>query len=226
MQEEVLARLAPGQRPGAWKVSAPRAGEDPLASPVPPGGVHRSPSRIVPGPCAVLGIEAEIAFRFVEAPHPARVDRESLCAIAEALVLIELCATRLAHFDSAPALCRLADFQSHEAFVVGGGVRDWRVVDFNQLEVTLRVDGNVVAKARGSHPTGDLPAMLAWAVGHCARRAMPLAAGDVVTTGSWTGMTKLAPGSEAIAAFAGIGEARLLLASRPTPRADAPGGGA
>jgi 2-keto-4-pentenoate hydratase/2-oxohepta-3-ene-1,7-dioic acid hydratase in catechol pathway len=40
---------------------------------------------------------------------------------------------------------------------------------------------------------------------------MPLAAGDIVTTGTWTGLTSIAAGDEALARFEGIGESRLRL---------------
>jgi 2-keto-4-pentenoate hydratase len=211
VQEDVLRRLAPAQRPTAWKVSPPPPGKEPLASPVPRAGIHDSPARLARDARTILGVEAEIAFRFLAAPDAARESIANLSVITEALVLIELCATRLENCAAAPPLCRLADFQSHAAFVFGSGVSGWRAIDFSRQEVTLRVNGRVAAQARGSHPTGDLAGMLAWAVGHCARRGMPLATGDVVTMGSWTGMTALAPGGEAIATFEGIGEACLTL---------------
>jgi 2-keto-4-pentenoate hydratase/2-oxohepta-3-ene-1,7-dioic acid hydratase (catechol pathway) len=40
---------------------------------------------------------------------------------------------------------------------------------------------------------------------------MPLAAGDIVTTGTWTGLTAVRPVEEMAAVFPGIGEARLRL---------------
>jgi 2-keto-4-pentenoate hydratase len=53
--------------------------------------------------------------------------------------------------------------------------------------------------------------MVEWAAKHCSARGMPLAAGDVVTTGTWTGMTPVSPGDDVVARFDGIGEARLRL---------------
>lgn len=210
VQQEVLAALAKELRPTAWKVSPPRAGAAPLASPVPPQGVFASPAVIRPPESGLLGIECEIAFRFLSTPAQG-AGREELARITEAVVLIELCATRFADFDTAPPLARLADFQSHAAFVVGTGIRDWSGLDFAAQPVSLYVHGRSVMETYGSHPTRDLAAMLAWGVDHCAARGMPLQAGDVVTTGSWTGVTPLHPGEEAVARFAGIGEARLAL---------------
>jgi 2-keto-4-pentenoate hydratase len=213
VQEAVLRRLAPGKRPTAWKVSPARDGSDPLASPVPLSGVHADSATISMGERVVLGVEAEIAFRFGRTPAVdfTRFD-EALESVDEALVLIELCETRLADWPEASPLWRLADFQSHGAFVLGSGTRDWRAIDYARQEAELRIDGRVAARAAGGHPTRDLPQMAGWAIRHCARRGMPLAAGDVVTMGTWTGLVAVKPPEEITAAFVGIGEARLRLA--------------
>ncbi len=47
---------------------------------------------------------------------------------------------------------------------------------------------------RGSHPTVDPSRLLPAIVAHCTEHSDGLRAGDVVTTGSWTGMTQAAPG--------------------------------
>lgn len=214
VQEAVAARLAGGQRPTAWKISPARDGSDPLGSPVPPAGVHASGATISVGDRVVLGVEAEIAFRFGRTPAIdfTRFD-EALDSVDEAFVLIELCETRLADWPETSALWRLADFQSHGAFVLGSGIRDWRSLDYVRQEAQLRIDGRVAARGAGGHPTRDLPQMVAWAIRHCARRGMPLQQGDVVTTGSWTGLVAVRPSEEITAIFAGIGQATLRLAS-------------
>lgn len=213
VQEGVLRALAADARPIAWKISPARDGSDPLGSPVPAAGVHRSPATISVAERIVLGVEAEIAFRFGAAP---RVEfahwEDALESVEEALVLIELCETRLADWSEASPNWRLADFQSHGAFVLGSGTRDWRAIDYAKQEAEVRIDGRVAARSTGGHPTRDLPQMVAWAIRHCARRAMPLQAGDIVTTGTWTGLVAVRAPEEVTAAFAGIGEARLRVA--------------
>jgi 2-keto-4-pentenoate hydratase len=212
VQEAVLRELSPGVRPTAWKVSPAREGADPLASPVPPSGVHRSPAAIPMDERIVLGVECEIAFRLGDTP---RVDfaapDDALESVAEAIVLLELCETRLADWSEASPLWRLADFQSHGAFVLGSGTRDFRSLDYARQEAQLRINGRVVVRGVGGHPTRDLHGMLAWAIRHCARRRMPLEAGDVITMGTWTGLTAVRTGEELAAVFPGVGEAKLRL---------------
>jgi 2-keto-4-pentenoate hydratase len=198
VQDLVLRALSGAARPGAWKAIAPRPETGPAASPVPPAQVVSSPARLAAGR-ELLGVEAEIAFRLGADLEP-----------EEALVAIELCETRLARWDSAPLLWKIADFQSNAALVVGTGTRAWRAIDFSAQQVELTVSGSLVGQAVGAHPAKDPSRLLPWLVGHCAQRG-GLRAGDVVTTGSWVGIVPVAPGDDVVARFPGIGEARLRL---------------
>ena len=209
VQREVLDRLAFGARPVAWKVSPAAPGEEMLASPV-ASRLEPSPATIAAGTRAILGVEAEIAFRLAATPPANATLADVRAAVDEMFVLIELCETRLADWTAAPALAKLADFQSHGAFVAGSGTRELSR-DFTTQRFELDIAGRAGQAGVGTHPTGRLWEMLAWAVQHCAARGLPLQAGDVVTTGSWNGLAPLARGEEAIARFAGIGEARLTL---------------
>ena len=209
IQKRVLDRLAFGARPVAWKVSPSRDGEERFASPV-PGQPLRSPAMVEAGARAILGIEAEIAFRFAATPPVPATVAAVRAAVEEMVPLIELCETRLVDAVHASALAKVADFQSHGAFVVGSGTRALDR-DFAAQRVELHVAGRDRVAATGSHPTGQLWEMVAWAVEHCAARGLPLQAGDLVTTGSWTGMTPLAQGEAVVVRFEGIGEARLAL---------------
>lgn len=198
VQDLVLRALAGGARPGAWKAIAPRPGTEPAAAPVPPAQVVSSPARL-PAGRTLLGVEPEIAFRLGADLQP-----------EEALVAIELCETRLASWESAPALWKIADFQSNAALIVGSGTRAWRAIDFAAQRVSLLVNDRVVRDAVGSHPAKDPSLLLPWMLQHCARRG-GLKAGDIVTTGSWMGIVAVRPGDDIVARFSGIGEARLRL---------------
>jgi len=210
VQEVVLRGLDP-RRPVAWKISPPKEGTQPFGSPTPFKGLVVSPAHFVGSRNRCLGVEAEVAFRFGEAPirKGKRSDIEG--AVEKAFVLIELCETRFANWESAPALCRIADFQSHGGFALGSGTREWRSIDFARQPVELWINGASVISRSGSHPSGDPFELVAWAATHCAERGMPLAAGDIVTTGTWTGLTPVKAGDEILARFDGIGAATLKL---------------
>ncbi len=195
IQDAVYARLWPRQQPPAWKAGSANASVEPTGAPI--ANVHKSPARVATTGMNMIGIEAEIAFRIGEDASP-----------IEALVAIEVCDTRIAGWKDAPPLWKLADFQSNEALVIGGGTRAWSEIDFSAQSVELEIGGRII-RARGSHPWGNPSRLLPWAAAHSARRGKPLRAGTILTTGSWTGMEFARPGDEVVARFPGIGEARV-----------------
>ena len=209
VQEVVLRGLDP-RRPISWKVSPPREGVESFGSPTPFKTLKVSPGAF-PLAGRVLGVEAEVAFRFGRAPKVGGKRPEIEDAIEEAFVLIELCESRFVNWEDIPQLTRVADFQSHGGFALGSGTRDWREIDFSRQAVELLVDGKQVAANTGSHPSGDPLALAVWAASHCHARGMPIAAGDIVTAGTWTGMTKVEQGDQVVARFPGIGEASLAI---------------
>jgi 2-keto-4-pentenoate hydratase len=214
VQDEVLQRLHPGGRAAVWKVSPPGVLET-VASPIAPSRCFTSPTVLPADRFNMLAIELEIAFRFGRdlPPRATHYGNEELRdAVDEALVAIELCDTRLSDWREASPLWRLADFQSNGALVLGTGTTDWRSIDFAAAGARLRINGAVQKLACGSHPSGDPSRLLPWLVEHCAGRCGGVRAGDVVTTGSWTGMYLATAGDEIHGSFPGIGEASVSLA--------------
>jgi 2-keto-4-pentenoate hydratase len=212
-QDLVVRALGGGRRVQAWKVIPPHAGAEPRAAPVCPGRTFDSPATLPAAGMHMLGIEVEIGYRFARDLPPAATDSEVAAAVLEALVTIELCDTRLQDWEGAPALWRLADLQSNAALVLGSGTRAWREIAFGAQRAELWVDSALRAAATGSHPCADPFGGVLWLARHCAARGAGLRAGDVVTTGSWTGMDFVAAGAEVLARFPGIGEATLRLAA-------------
>lgn len=195
LQDLVFAALARGRRANAWKVGSPGPGVEPIMAQILPGRLFASPAQVAAEALRMIGVEIEIAFRMGE-------DGEA----AETLVAIELCDTRLADWDRAPATAKLADFQSNSALVAGSGTARWQDIDFGGQRAELWIDGRLVKQVVGAHPHGNPARLLPWAVAHCARRG-GLRPGDLVTTGSWTGMDFVRPGCEVRALFPGLGEA-------------------
>lgn len=212
VQDLVFAALHSGARASAWKVGAPSAEAEPIAAPIAQAGLYRSPARVPGAAFNMIGVEAEIAFRLAR-DLPARAtryaDHEVADAVGEALVVIELCDARLSNWKSASPMWKLADFQMNAGLVLGSGTRDWRDLEFAAQKAELWIDGQRKAEAVGVHPYGNPVRLMPWAAAHCAVRVGGLRTGDVVTTGSWTGMQFVQAGCEVVARFPGIGEARV-----------------
>ncbi len=201
-------------RAPAWKVGAAGRDATPNAAPLPPGCVHTSPATFAAGSFNSIGIEGEIAFRLRAALSPDAIARDPSAldaAIGELVVTIEVVDPRYADVDAAGPALKLADQGLHGALVVGSGV-PYRQVDWHSLVAQVRCDGRLVKETRGGHPLGDLRFLLAWLAGHAAGRGRALAAGDVVTAGTWTGLIAAMPGQTVDVEFPGIGKATARFA--------------
>ena len=213
VQDAVFAALWSGTRPAAWKAGGPSDKVTPTAAPIPPENLYRSPASVAGARMHVIGVEAEVAFRLTkDLPPRSRPysDRSVAAAVGEVLVAIELCDTRLANWKKAPGPWILADFQNNSGLVVGSGTKDWQKIDFLQQEVEFKIGARVV-KVKGVHSFGNPFRLLPWLARHCMKRGMGLRAGDVVTTGSWTGLEIAKAGDEVTARFRGIGEATVRI---------------
>ena len=213
VQQGVWRRLYADAWPRAWKVGTPNAQSEPTASPV--IALHEGPCTLAGRRFHRIGLEAEVAYRLGrDLPTRGAVhsDEEIAGAIADVVVAIEICDTRLANWATAAELWKLADFQNNGALVTGSGTARWRAIDFSAQRAELIVDGVHRADVTGAHPLGDPFGLMPWIVAHCARRAGGLRAGDVVTTGSWGGVHYVEPGCDVLARFPGIGEAALRIA--------------
>lgn len=189
-------------RPTAWKVGG-NPGEMPFAAPLPHGGVVGTPARFAADTFHAILIEAEIAFCF-----GAGVGRGNgwTSWVDELAVTIEVVDTRIADGLRAPPRLKLADVQLHGALVVGTSTPR-RALDWSALRAIVRRNGEIAAETRGGHRLGDPSVLLPWFVEHVAARGRALAAGDLVTAGTWAGVVTAAPGDAIDVEFEGVGRA-------------------
>ena len=213
VQDAVYARLWSGARPAAWKAGGPSDKVEPTASPIPPERLLRSPATVAASSLNMLGVEAEVAYRLAkDLPPRAKPykEKEIIAAVGEVVVVIEICDSRLADWKASSGLWKLADFQTNGGLVAGSGTTDWQKIDFTKQSVEFKI-GARTSTATGAHSFGNPFRLLPWLVAHCAKRGMGLHAGDIITTGAWTGLEFAQPGDEVVAKFPGIGEAKLQI---------------
>jgi 2-keto-4-pentenoate hydratase len=212
VQEQVVRELGPV---GAWKVGAPSPSAEPVRAPILAATIHASPVTLPASSFHVIGIEAEIAYR-LGADLPPR-DRsygseEVGAAIAGMLPAIELVDTRLQDQAAAPALWKLADSQINWGLVTGPLTADWQHFDPSTQPVRLEVDGSLVAQGRGGNTAGDPFRLLVWLANHCGAHCGGLRRGQIVTTGSLTGLRFVAAGTRVRATLEGLGEVTVTIA--------------
>jgi 2-keto-4-pentenoate hydratase len=188
-----------------WKVGARSREATPTCAPLLRGMVTAAsgiPGQVVPVAGAV-GIEVEIAYRIGRdfAPNCAVKDDEVLDAIVDAMIAVELCCSRLAPDARSDPLWLLADNQMNERLIVGPSLASWRNLVFASLTARLAVDGETRVHSVGGHPAEDPIRLLVWLVRHCVQHRNGLQSGQIITTGSWTGMRMVTPPVQVIAEF-------------------------
>jgi 2-keto-4-pentenoate hydratase len=180
-------------RHAGWKVALSPAGEV-TASPISSDGVLTSPAHVSRPQAASLGIETELAFQMKRAfpvageSISAQSTRDAIDAVMPALELLD--SRYAAGFDS-PRLDLLADHLGNFGVILGRVLRDWRERDLGALTMALALAGASPEKVNGAHPLGDPIAPIVALAKHLARNGESIARGDVVITGSWTGVRQV-----------------------------------
>ena len=156
------------------------------------------------------GIEAEFAVGLA-ADLPRRVDSWSRDEVAAAVAWVgpalEIVGTRIEGGLAGAGLLAIADGGANIDFVRGAVSSRWRETDLTAHAITLHVNGAKVATGNGGMLIfGDPIAGVAWLANHPELGARGLKAGDVVTTGTCTGITPLSPGDVAQADCGILGE--------------------
>lgn len=202
---------------------------EPFYGPVFQTNLAVSPATVSIGksPFRVRGVEAEYAFLIGDdlPLPPGRADSltraEVETAVAAIYPAIEVCGSRLA--ENPPAtptssgvplatLLSISDQASHgslvRTFTLAKSKAVWDGMvkgGFEQLAVTLTVNGKAVATGSGSDVLGDPLHALTWLANALVKAGTHLRSGDIVTSGTMTGLTPVAPGDVVRADFAGFG---------------------
>jgi 2-keto-4-pentenoate hydratase len=210
VQDATLAELG---AVGGWKVGAKGPAAEPGCAPLPALGIKPSGTALLGPPWNMRGIEVEVALRLGKdlVPKSGEPDAATVRAAVEAVVpAIEVVETRLADWRDSTPLAQLADLQSHGALILGepSGI-DIETLDLRTVQAYLAFDGQPVASTRGANPAADIWRLVGWLAWHCVQRGQPLRAGQVITTGSCTGMLFAPEGAHVQAQLDGIGRVEL-----------------
>jgi 2-keto-4-pentenoate hydratase len=191
-----------------WKVGARTPTAEPNPAPLLAGALVPSPATFDGKAMHMIGVEVEISFyivRDIAARTTPVVREEALAAVGDAFVGMEIVDTRLADFQHVDPEWLLADNQMNHALVVGGSIKNWKGLDWTNLQVKLVVDGKTIVDQKGGLGAVDPVRPLAWMIDHAVRQRGGIRKGQAITTGSWTGLRYFPPGTQARGEFVGLG---------------------
>lgn len=153
-------------------------------------------------------LECEFAFTLGHdlPPSAAPFDEDALLAAIEDMhPAIEISDSRYTDWTGVGGPALVADNCNDGAFVRGPPATGWRGTDLTRHPVALHVDDQAAAEGSGGEViTGPL-GVLVWLANDLAARGMGLSAGQVVTTGSCTGVVPVEPGARVRADFGSFG---------------------
>ncbi len=173
---------------GGWKVGSPGPDGPISCAPMPASGLFEGNSLLDGAAFPQREVESEICVRLAadlpprEAPYTAA---DIHAAIASFHPGIEVLQSRFAEPEAVGPLALLADFIQTGAFVVGEEIPGRKAP--RHLEQTIAPGGPT--RTASANPGGDMMRLILWLANEGAVWAGGLRAGQIVTTGSWTGKT-------------------------------------
>ena len=189
----------------------------PFTSPIFAPGRIGSPAEVSARDFFTIGVEAEFAFSMLEG-LPVRATpyerAEVAAAVAALSPVIEICDTRIADWKTASIEEIIADNGFHGGLVVGRSIADWRSLDLPPHEAALSINNEIRAKGASAASLGDPFDGLVWVANDLGRRGYALKAGDIVATGTWTGLHFVSAGAAVVADFGSLGRVDLMVRRR------------
>ncbi len=187
--------------------------DEPGSGPILAPYLHDSPARIRLVPQQMPAIEGEFAFRLGQDLPPRAHDytdaevRDAIAAVAGA---IEVVGTRIAGgLAGKGRFLVTADGGANIELVIGPWTTAWRDLDLKQHGVAVTINATKAGCGVGARALGDPINVMVWLANQQSRFGRGLKAGDIVSTGTCTGLDAVGPGDQAIADFGSLGTVEI-----------------
>ena len=138
-------------------------------------------------------------------------DRKATDACIACHLELHILGRRVPHGTPLNEWTATADLGLEVVHVLGPRVTDWRSIDLTSTVIRVRLDGNAVTQGHGSDAFGAPVGAVAWTARWLAGRGRRIEAGELVTTGSLTGLVRVIPGQRVSADVEGVGAVTLNL---------------
>ncbi|MFB9264677.1 2-keto-4-pentenoate hydratase [Bradyrhizobium erythrophlei] len=211
MVEDELSRPVAG-----WKIAAMKAGlqaqlrtDSPIYGRVFAPQIREAPASVAHAqqcsPIPEVEYQARLGADLPPRDRPYTVD-EVTEAVASLHPGIELAECRFVHDAAFPPLnAILADGAGAGSIVYGPAIADWRTRDVAGQEVTLSCNGALRRKGTAAEALDHPLVPLTWLANELSRTGIGLKAGQLISTGTLTGMLRPKPGETYVADFGPFG---------------------
>lgn len=154
-------------------------------------------------------IESEFAFRMGQ-DLPSRDETykrdEILDAVRSLIPALEIVACRYeGGFEAQGVIALTSDMSANSEWIAGSEYGDWRETNLKEHRICLFKNGIGVANGTGRNVLGDPLTVLEWAVNHLSRLGDGVKSGEIISTGTCTGLVPAAVGDSFKADFGDLG---------------------
>jgi 2-keto-4-pentenoate hydratase len=171
--------------------------------------VHESPARITIAPAHTPAVEGEFAFRLGRdlPPRTAPYEKEETAAAVAAVAgAIEVVGSRFSGgLAGKGRLLVTADCGANIAFVSGPWRHDVTSQELTTHPVAVTINGALRGTGTGERALGDPLNVLVWLANQQSVMGRGLKAGEIVSTGTCTGLDPVRPGDRVQADFGDLG---------------------
>jgi 2-keto-4-pentenoate hydratase len=186
-------------------------GSGPILAPY----LHMTPARLAIVPRQTPAVEGEFAFRLGSAlpPRRAAYTKADVATAIDAIAgAIEIVGTRLAGGLAGKGRNFVtADGGANIALITGRWTADWRGFDLKAQRAAIHINGQIRGRGDGTRALGDPMNVMVWIANQQSRLGRGLKAGDIVSTGTCTGLDDVKPGDAELADFGALGCVELQL---------------
>lgn len=204
-----------GYEPCGYKVGSTSKEAQALLGTTGPGAgvllrpfLHETPAVMWVAADHAPAVEGEFAF-LMGKPLPAREIPYTLAEVSSAIDCvagaIEIVGSRFAGgLGDQGRLATTADCSANVGLVVGRW-HAWRCQDLREHRVAMSLDGALRGSGTGERALGNPLNVLCWLATHLSTRGRGLSPGDVVATGTCTGLDRIGSAGKASADFGTLG---------------------
>jgi 2-keto-4-pentenoate hydratase len=178
--------------------------------------VHETPAGLRVDPAHTPAVEGEFAFRLAH-DLPPRAEAYGRADIVDAVAAvagaIEVVGSRFSGgLAGKGRLLVTADGGANIALVLGPWTSAWKALELRNHSVVLTINGALRGEGRGERALGDPLNVLVWLANRQSAVGRGLKAGDIVSTGTCTGLAAVHPGDAAQADFGDLGRVEVSFA--------------
>ena len=186
---------------------------EPGASPVLSGFFHTNPATIPIDPAHGPAVEGEFALRIGQDIPPRDQEysfQEVFDTIDGVAAAVEVVGSRLAGgLVGKGRLLTTMDFGANIALAIGDVVTDWKGFDLAAQEVKVSVNGELREEGTGARALGHPINVLQWLANKQSQTGRGLRKGEIVSTGTCTGVLAVSPGDHVAADFGALGHVEV-----------------